>query len=311
MSEPSSQLTLSIGDRVVYPNQGICRVVAVDEKEVAGQRLTFVTLNREQDGAVVMVPRAKIQSIGVRRVSGAEEVQRIFDFLRAEADEATQDWKIRAKTNSDRMAQGGLLGMAEVVKGLQTLSELRPLPAKERALYDNARHLLVNELAVALGIAACDAEDSIDLILAPPGRARPKPTAKLRLGPDGEPLELGDDLMGLDEDVEDQDEASEEDDDVKKAPLSDDDETLAVGKALKPEDLEVGTDEPSVTKKRGRPPKAKAAPATEGADGSDPAPPKRRGRPPKAKPEGEAAAIEAAPKKRGRPPKAATEAKKK
>ena len=43
----------------------------------------------------------------------------------------------------------GLLGLAEVVKGLQVLSELRPLPTKERELYDDARHLLVSEIAAA------------------------------------------------------------------------------------------------------------------------------------------------------------------
>ena len=63
-------LTLAVGDRVVYPNQGVCRVTGVESKEVAGQTLTFVTMKREEDGAVVMVPEAKVRSIGVRKVAG-------------------------------------------------------------------------------------------------------------------------------------------------------------------------------------------------------------------------------------------------
>ncbi|HEY0093738.1 MAG TPA: CarD family transcriptional regulator, partial [Archangium sp.] len=127
MPEGSASLQLAVGDRVVYPNQGVCRVSAIDVKEVAGQKLTFVTMRREEDGAVVMVPQAKVQSIGVRKVATPEDVERIFVFLRAETDKENLDWKQRARNNVERMTLGGILGLAEVVKGLQELSELRPL----------------------------------------------------------------------------------------------------------------------------------------------------------------------------------------
>ena len=40
MAETAPQpLTLAVGDRVVYPNQGVCRVTSVESKEVAGQTL--------------------------------------------------------------------------------------------------------------------------------------------------------------------------------------------------------------------------------------------------------------------------------
>src|SRR5215813_1863776 len=199
MADTPSPLTLAVGDRVVYPNQGVCRVTSVESKEVAGQTLTFVTMKREEDGAVVMVPEAKVRSIGLRKVAGRADVERVFSFLRSESDKANLDWKQRARTNVERMSQGGLLGLAEVVKGLQVLSELRPLPTKERELYDNARHLLVAELSAGLGIAEVDAEDSVDLVLFPPGRERPKRTAEEFRSGTGEEdgMELGDDLLGI------------------------------------------------------------------------------------------------------------------
>ena len=199
MAETPPPLTLAVGDRVVYPNQGVCRVTSVESKEVAGQTLTFVTMKREEDGAVVMVPEAKVRTIGIRKVSTRADVERVFAFLRSESDKANLDWKQRARTNVERMSQGGLLGLAEVVKGLQVLSELRPLPTKERELYDNARHLLVAELAAGLAIAEVDAEDSVDLVLFPPGRERPKRTAEEFRSPAGdeEGLELGDEMLAL------------------------------------------------------------------------------------------------------------------
>jgi RNA polymerase-interacting CarD/CdnL/TRCF family regulator len=204
MAETPPPLTLAVGDRVVYPNQGVCRVTSVESKEVAGQTLTFVTMKREEDGAVVMAPEAKVRAIGIRKVSTRADVERMFSFLRSESDKANLDWKQRARTNVERMSQGGLQGLAEVVKALQVLSELRPLPTKERELYDNARHLLVAELSAGLGIAEVDAEDSVDLVLFPPGRERPKRTAEEFRTPAGDDdgLELGDEMLGLGGDLD-------------------------------------------------------------------------------------------------------------
>ncbi|MHB8878301.1 MAG: CarD family transcriptional regulator [Myxococcaceae bacterium] len=309
MADSTPQLSLAVGDRVVYPNQGVCRVSGVEAKEVAGQRLTFVTMKREEDGALVMVPQAKVQAIGLRKVATSDEVTKIFAFLKSDSDKADLDWKQRARTNLGRMSAGGLLGMAEVVKGLQVLSELRPLPNKERELYDNARHLLVAEIAVSLGMSECDAEDSVDVILFPVGKERPKRTAEefKPTGEDGEEgLELGDDL-GLDgpdldlppeeheapiEEPAEPEEGAEAEEPPKKSALSDVDVTQPMGTALVP-DAEVPG-----KRKRGRPPKAKPAIA------AAPAAPKKRGRPPKQK----AAAVPAPAKKRGRPPKAAPKA---
>src|SRR5215475_1239784 len=96
---PPPSLTLAVGDRVVYPNQGVCRVSGVESKEVAGQTLTFVTMKREEDGAVVMVPQSKVQSIGLRKVATGDDVHEIFAFLKSDSDKADLDWKQRARTN--------------------------------------------------------------------------------------------------------------------------------------------------------------------------------------------------------------------
>ncbi len=203
MPDASAPLSITVNDRVVYPNQGVCRVTAIEPMEVAGQRLTFVTLRREEDGALVRVPQAKVVAIGLRKVATPEDVASIFAFLKADSDKADLDWKQRARTNVERMTSGGLLGLTEVVKGLAVLSELRPLPTKERELYDTARHLLVAELSAALNTAPCNAEDAVDVILFPPGRERPKRTAEeFRQRADVEGLELDEELLGLDTDLE-------------------------------------------------------------------------------------------------------------
>ena len=175
---------LEPGDRVVYPNQGVCRITGVESKEIAGQKLDLVRMEREEDGAAVLVPKGKVSTIGLRKVASGDQIEGVFHYLAAQYDDPELDWKVRHRDNADRLIAGGVLGVAEVVKGLHALSRIRPLPAKEREQYDNARHLLVHEVAVSLSVPPGLAEDYIDYALMPPTGV----TFKLK--PPPKPVEL-------------------------------------------------------------------------------------------------------------------------
>ena len=164
----ASSSDLKAGDRVVYPKQGVYRVTGLEQKDIAGQRLEFVRMSREEDGASVLVPLGKVATIGLRRVASADDIEGVFHYLGASYDDPELDWKVRHRDNVERLIAGGVLGVAEVVKGLHSLSRLRPLPAKERELYDSSRHLLVNEISVSLGVPDVIAEDYVDYALMPP-----------------------------------------------------------------------------------------------------------------------------------------------
>ena len=195
--------SLHIGDRVVYPNQGICRITGVTVKNISGQNWEVVTLSREEDGATVMVPKAKVMGIGLRKVADVGAIDKVFDELANPSTDPQLDWKIRHRENAERMTGGGLFGTVEVLKGLHALARVRPLPPKERELYDGARHLLVGEIAAAMDIPLHVAEDNLDYALWPPeGMKRkgkvlpaatlgPPPPAPLRAG--------GDDDLGFDD----------------------------------------------------------------------------------------------------------------
>jgi len=175
---------LEPGDRVVYPNQGVCRITGIEKKEIAGQKLELVRMEREEDGAAVLVPKGKVPTIGLRKVASGDQIEGVFHYLAAQYDDPELDWKVRHRDNADRLIAGGVLGVAEVVKGLHSLSRIRPLPAKEREQYDNARHLLVHEVAVSLAVPPALAEDYIDYALMPP------PGVSFKLKPPPKPVEL-------------------------------------------------------------------------------------------------------------------------
>ena len=227
---PIGDGTLHVGDRVVYPNQGICRITGVETKMIAGSSWEVVTMSREEDGATVMVPRAKVMGIGLRKVADVAAIDEVFDQLAAPGEIAQLDWKVRHRENADRMHGGGLFGTVEVLKGLHALSRIRPLPQKERELYDNARHLLVGEIAAAMSIPLHVAEDNLDYALWPP-------VGMKRKGVTLEPATLGPPPAGPVRVARDEDDGADdlgfEDDDakvpaaagVKDGDAKDDDET--------------------------------------------------------------------------------------
>jgi CarD family transcriptional regulator len=200
----ASSADLKPGDRVVYPKQGVYRVTGLEQKDIAGQRLEFVKMTREEDGASVLVPLGKVATIGLRRVATADDIEGVFHYLGATYGDPELDWKVRHRDNVERLIAGGVLGVAEVVKGLHSLSRLRPLPAKERELYDSSRHLLVNEISVALNVPDVIAEDYVDFALMPPAGVklplRTPPTPVELKGPPWKrkkPVVAEDDDLGL------------------------------------------------------------------------------------------------------------------
>lgn len=275
----------SKGSRVVYPNQGVCRVVGEIEMTIGGQSATFLKLSREDDDGTVMIPLDKLAGVGVRRLASEAEIAKLFEQLSAPDLGPDLNWKTRHRSHGERMSEGGVFAMAEVVKELAALADLRPLPTKERELYDNARHLLVSEIAAALGIDEASAEDAVDFALFPPGVERKK-LAALALDAlasladedgGGGALELDEDLLADADSLDglEADEAGGEllDGDDRDGPLAMDELEGAGAKVAKRSKAPTSKKRASAKKASARP----AATSSKAAFGSEPGTPAKVG----------------------------------
>ena len=141
----------NLGDNVVHPQHGPATVGAVTTRDIGGGPVEYVTLHVEQNGLTVMVPAADLAA-SVREPSTEAEANRVFDVLAADAP-ALPKWQQRRRINTERLATGDLLAAAEVVRDLARLNAARdrPLSHGEKKLYDEARQLVVSELAISLG----------------------------------------------------------------------------------------------------------------------------------------------------------------
>jgi len=150
-------MTFAIGEKVVYPNQGVGTIENISTRFFEQKPEKFYLLRLICSSMTVMVPFATAQTIGLRKLSQNGDVSKVLGYLAGPEVESLSDWKVRFRINSDKMQTGSLLRTAEVFKQLVQLQSEKPLSFREKKMLDRARAMLVGEVAQARGIQEPDA----------------------------------------------------------------------------------------------------------------------------------------------------------
>ncbi len=154
-------MSFQVGEKVVYPNQGVGIIEQISTRNLTGQPEMFYLLKLSSNSMRVMVPTSNVESVGLRRVSKSNEIGNVLDFLVKGRCKSPQDWKWRFKENCEKMRGGSLQQVAEVFKSLLTLNRAKPLSFREKKMLDRSWQLLVDEIAVARGFSREQAEEML------------------------------------------------------------------------------------------------------------------------------------------------------
>ena len=146
-----------VGDKAVYPGQGVGEVMGIEHKEVAGQRQSFYVLRILDNGMKIMIPMNKVNQVGLRGIIGEKDVRRVYTILREkEVSVDSTTWNRRYREYMDKIKTGSVFEIAEVLRDLYLLRSDKDLSVGERKMLDTARSLLIKELAIA---KECDEQD--------------------------------------------------------------------------------------------------------------------------------------------------------
>jgi CarD family transcriptional regulator len=165
-------MTFQIGDKVVYPNQGVGTIENISTRTFGTAFERFYLL-RFGGSMTVLVPLSNAANIGLRRVTKDREISRILSYLAIGCCPLNPDWKVRYKENCDKMQSGDLLKAAEVFKALLQLHIDKPLSFREKKMLDRARHMLVSEISIARGVPEIHALALMQRALAKSGLTLP------------------------------------------------------------------------------------------------------------------------------------------
>lgn len=90
------------GESIVYPAHGVGTISAIEEQEVAGMKLELFVIDFEKDKMRLKVPVAKAVSIGMRKLSETDFVERALKVVQGKARVKRTMWSRRAQNMMQR-----------------------------------------------------------------------------------------------------------------------------------------------------------------------------------------------------------------
>ncbi len=141
-------MPFKVGEKVVYPNQGVGVVEQIGLSPMNGKAEKYYLIRILASGLKVTVPVPNADTVGLRRTIKTTDVGAVLKRLENGKQKISRDWKTRFKQNCEKMRTGSLHDVADVIKILLRMNQDKPLSFREKKMLDRARHLLVSELAV-------------------------------------------------------------------------------------------------------------------------------------------------------------------
>ncbi|PFM61701.1 transcription factor YdeB [Bacillus cereus] len=142
-----------IGDKIVYPMHGAGIIEAIEEKEILGTSRQYCVIRIISKDMQVMLPMDQLQKSGIRYIVDKVTLDGILlEFHHGESDPSLS-WKQRYTMNMEKMKNGNLQDSAEVVRDLLRRNKERALNASEKQMLDNARKMVISEVALVQNVS--------------------------------------------------------------------------------------------------------------------------------------------------------------
>src|SRR5215204_1546750 len=163
------------GEFIVYPAHGVGQIVSIDEQVVAGHKLELFVIDFQKDKMRLKVPVAKATSIGMRKLSEEDYVERALKVVQGRARVKRTMWSRRAQEYKAKINSGDLISIAEVVRDLFRSENQPEQSYSERQLYEAALDRMSREISSVNRISETEAIRQIEQNLAKSPRRGVKP----------------------------------------------------------------------------------------------------------------------------------------
>lgn len=158
-------MTFKVGETVVYPHHGAATVEEIVTRKVKGVDTKYLVLRVNQGDLVIQVPADNVEEVGVRDVVDERGVEEVLGVLREAEVEEPSNWSRRFKANQEKISNGDIVRVSEVVRDLSRRDADKGLSAGEKRMLTKARQILTSELALARNIDEEEAGALLDVVL--------------------------------------------------------------------------------------------------------------------------------------------------
>jgi len=150
-----------VGDKVIYPNQGIGIVEDIQDETYAGEHVHVHCIRILANNTLVVVPTVNAPEMGIRKLIEEDAIENVFNSFRNGMVEVASNWKGRYKEHLDLMRTGTMTDMVVVLKSLYYLSLLKPLSFREKKMMEKATELVAIEISEVASVPIDTVEQKI------------------------------------------------------------------------------------------------------------------------------------------------------
>lgn len=155
------------GQYVVYPTQGVGKLMRVEEASVAGQKIKMLVIEFEKNHMTLRVPIERAELSGLRPLVTPKKMDEAIASAKHKAGPKRMIWARRQAQYEENINSGDPLKLAEVVRDLQRRSAADTMTYSGRQLYLRALERMAQEFAVLhkldVDVAAEKIEDIIGI----------------------------------------------------------------------------------------------------------------------------------------------------
>jgi CarD family transcriptional regulator len=135
---------------VCHPLYGLGTVETIEEKTVLGEKIALAQIFFPNENLKMMVNVAKETEL-FRPVISKEEVGEVFEYLESHEVENMTRANQRQRMHLEKIKSNNIFRLCEVIKDLALMSQRKKLSFKEAEMYERAKRVLVEELALVTG----------------------------------------------------------------------------------------------------------------------------------------------------------------
>jgi len=141
-----------VGDKVVYPAQGVGVIEAINQQEILGQAHRVYVLRIMDSDMRIMVPVENVEHVGLRCPIDKSLVKNVYSILEMPSNGGkVASWSRRQRLYQEKIRTNDLCEVAEVLRDLYHIRSDKELSYGEKKVLEQTQRLLVKELAVVDG----------------------------------------------------------------------------------------------------------------------------------------------------------------
>ena len=165
---PTKKLDFKTGQYVVYPTQGVGKLLRVEDQTIGDQTIKMMVIDFERNHMTLRVPLDRAELSGLRPLTSTKKMDEAINYAKGKAGAKRMIWARRAAQYEENINSGDPMKLAEVVRDLQRRSSADTMTFSARQLYLRALERMAQEFAVLHKMDLDTASDKIEDMLGIP-----------------------------------------------------------------------------------------------------------------------------------------------